>query len=94
MVPRRELLVITPKGVLFIFQTDLVKYVQMQVNASNLKKFYFFTPKGHLRACWFILIILQLQRTAIENPRINTIDMIDEIERINFINKYEDNRYG
>ena len=35
-LPWGELLVITPKGILSISQTDLLKYLQMPVNASNL----------------------------------------------------------
>ena len=41
----RELLVITPNGILFISQTDLVKSFQMPVNASNLEKFPFLPQK-------------------------------------------------
>ena len=83
LLPWGELLVINPKGVLFISQTDLVKYLQISVNASNLEKFPPFTPKCHCRACWKILIILQLQRTAIESARINMINAIDRINCIN-----------
>ena len=54
ILSRGELLVITPKGILFISQTDLVKYLQMPVNASNLEKFPLFTPKGHTISCWVI----------------------------------------
>ena len=53
-LPRGELLVITPKGILFIFQIDLVKYLQMSVNASNLEKLPLLTPKGHPRVCCVI----------------------------------------
>ena len=87
-----ELLVITPKGVLFISQIDLVKYLQIPINAINLEKFPLFTPKGGPRLCWVILIILQLQHTAIENARVDrfdTIDTIDTIGIINYNNQYE-----
>ena len=86
-----ELLVITPKDFLFISQTDLVKYLQMPVNAINLKLFPVFTTKGHPRVFWVICIILQLQRTAIEKTRIgriNTINTIDMIDIINWNNQY------
>ena len=83
-----ELLVITRKGILFISQTDLVKYFQMPVNASNLEKFPLFIPKVHPRVCWVICIILQLQSAAIEDAGIYTIDTIN---RINCINQYEGN---
>ena len=46
LLPRGELLVITPKGILFISQTDLVKYLHMPVNASNLEKSPNFNPKS------------------------------------------------
>ena len=55
------------------------------------KTFPLFTPKVHPRVCRVIWIIFQLQRTAIENARIDTIDMIN---RINCINQYEDNWYN
>ena len=42
------------KDILFISQTDLVKYLQMPVNASNLEKFPLFTPKGYPIVSWFI----------------------------------------
>ena len=93
------LLVITPKGILFISQTDLAKHLQISLNASNLEKLPFFTSKVHPRVCWDILIILQLQRTAIDNARIDTIDTIntintiDTINRIICINQYGDNKY-
>ena len=90
-LPRGELLVINPMGILFLFQTDLVKYLQMPVNASNLENPPPFTPKGHPRLCWVIWIILQLQRTAIENASINHINTI---HRINRINQYKDNWYN
>ena len=51
LLPQGELLVINPKGILFISQTDLVKYLQMRVNASNLEKFPLFTQKVHPRVC-------------------------------------------
>ena len=54
ILSRGELLVITPKGILFISQTDLVKYLQMPVNSSDLEKFPLFIPKGHPRVCWVI----------------------------------------
>ena len=82
LLPWGELLVINPKGVLFISQTDLVKYLQIPVNASNLEKFPPFTPKCHCRACWKILIILQLKRNAIENARIDTINTINTTNTI------------
>ena len=89
-LPQWELLVITPKVILFISQTDLVKYLQMPVNGSNLKKLPLFTPKFHPRVCWVILIIPQLQCTTIENARIYTINTIDIID----CNKqYKDNQY-
>ena len=62
-------------------------------NASNLKNFPLFTPKGHPIICWVIWIILQLQRNSIENSRINTINTIDTIVRIYWSNQYEDNQY-
>ena len=62
----------------------------MPVNFSNLEKFPLFTPKVHPRVCWVIWNIFQLQRTAIENSRIDTIDTIDIID---CINQYKDNRY-
>ena len=62
----------------------------MPVNTSNLKHLPFFTPKGHPRVCWVIWIFLQLQRTEIENARVNTIDTTNIIY---CINQYEDNRY-
>ena len=68
-----------------------MKYLQIPVNASNLKNFPIFTPKGHPRVCWVILIILQLHRTVTENSRIDTINTFD---RIDCINEYEDNRYN
>ena len=71
-------------------QTDLVQYLQMPVNASNLEKFSFLTPKVYTRVCGAICVILQLQGAAIKNARIDTIDTIDTID---CINKYEDNRY-
>ena len=74
-----------------------MKYLQIPVNASNLEKFPLFTPKFHPRLCWVILIIRQLQRTAIYNPRIYTIDMIDTIntiDRIDWKNQYEYNPYN
>ena len=97
ILPWGELLVITPEGILFISQTDLVKYLQMPVNASNPKKFPLFTQKGHPRFCWVVWIILQLQRTAIKNASTNTIDKIDTIDtidRIDWNNQYKDNRYN
>ena len=54
ILPREELLVITPKGILFISQTDLVEYLQIPVNASNLEKSPLFTPKVHPRVCWVV----------------------------------------
>ena len=65
----------------------------MSVKASNLKKFPFLSPESHPIVCWFILIIFQLQRTSIENARIDTIDTLDTIDRINCNIKYKDNRY-
>ena len=62
----------------------------MPLNASNLEKFPFFTPKGHHRVCWFIFIILQLLSTSIENFRVDTIDTIN---RIYCIDQYKDNQY-
>ena len=56
--------------------------------------FFFFTPKVHPRVCWVIFIILQLQRTAIENSRIDKIDTTNMVDRIYCINQYEDNQYG
>ena len=53
-LPRGELIVITPKGILFISQKDLVKYLQIPVHASNPKMLPFLTPKVHPRVCWFI----------------------------------------
>ena len=84
---------IKKKGVLFISQTDLVKSLQIPVSVSNLKKFPFFTPKGHPGVFWVVCIILQLQSTAIENARINTIGTINMINRIDCINQYKYNRY-
>ena len=80
---------------MFISQTDLVKYLQMPVNSSNLKKFPLFNPKCNPRVCWVIWIILQLQRTVIENASIdtiNTVDKIDMIDKIDCINQYKDNQ--
>ena len=94
ILPRGKLLVITPKGILFISQTDLVKYLQIPVNASNLENSPLLTPKGHTRVCWVIWINIKLQRTAIENARIDTIDTTDTINRIDCINQYEDNWYN
>ena len=54
----------------------------MPVNVSNLKKSSLFTPKGHPGLFWVIWIILQLQRAAIENVRIDTINTIDKIDVI------------
>ena len=71
-----------------------MKDLQMLVNASNLEKFPFYTPKVHPGVCWAIWIILQLQRTAIENARIDTIDAIDLINIIDCINQYEENWYN
>ena len=71
-----------------------MKYLQIPVNASNLKKFPPFTPKVDPRVCWVIWIILQLQRTATDNTRIDTIgtiDKIDKIDRIDCNNQYKDN---
>ena len=65
----------------------------MPLNSSNPEKSPLFTPKGHLRVCWVILIILQLERTATENASIDTFDTINTIERIYWINQYEDNKY-
>ena len=93
LLPRGELLVITPKGILFISQTYLVKSLQIPVNVSNLKNPPFFTPKGHPRVCWVIRIILQLQRTAIKNARIDTINTINTINIIDSINQYKENIY-
>ena len=45
ILPWGELLVITPLGILFISQTDLVKYLQMSVNANNLEKLSLLTQK-------------------------------------------------
>ena len=53
-LPRGELLVITPKGILFISQTDSVEYLKMPVNASNLEKLPLLTPNGHTIVCWVI----------------------------------------
>ena len=89
-----ELLVITPKVILFISQTDLMKYLQMPVNGRNLENSPLVTPKGHPRVCRNIFIIPQLQPTAIDNVRINTIDTITNIDRINCINQYKENRYN
>ena len=69
----------------------------MPVNVSNLKRFPPFTLKIHPRVYWVIGIIFQLQRTIIENARINKIDTINTINMINIIyriNQYEDNRYN
>ena len=88
------------KVILFISQTDLVEYLQMPVNASNIKNFNLFTPKVYPRVCLVIWIIHQLQRTLIENAMINTIDTIDTIntidtiDRTDCINQYEYNRYN
>ena len=90
---RGELLVITPKVILLVSQKDLVKYLQMPVNTSNLENVTIY-PKCHPRICWVIWIILQLKRTTIENSRINTIDTINTIDIIDCINQYEDNRYN
>ena len=91
LLPHRELLVITPKAILFIFWKDLVKSLLMSVNSINLKKFPYFTSKVHPRVCWVIFIILKLQSTEIDNDKINIIDTINMIDRINCINQYEDN---
>ena len=40
-LPQDKLLVITPKGILFISQTDLVKHLQIPVNASNIEDYPF-----------------------------------------------------
>ena len=61
ILPQGELLVINPKGILFISQIDLVKHLQMSVNSSNLKKFPIFTPKVDPRVFCVVLIILQFQ---------------------------------
>ena len=68
-----------------------MKYFQMPVNSSNLKNFPSFTPKGHPRFCWFVWIILKLQRTEIENSRIDTINTITMSDRIDCINQYKGN---
>ena len=71
-----------------------MKYFQIPVNAINLEKFPLFTPKDHPRVCWVVWIILQLQRTVIEDTRVDTINMIntiDTIDRIDCINQYKDN---
>ena len=65
----------------------------MPLNANNPKKFPFFTPEGHPILFWVIWIILQLQLTEIDNARINTIDMMNTIDKIDWINQYEDNKY-
>ena len=82
-----------PLGRGCIYPTDLVKYLQMPLNASNLEKFPLFTPKGRPIVCWVVWIVLQLQRTAIENARIDTIDTINTIIIIDCINQYEYNWY-
>ena len=69
----------TPKTVLFISWTDLVKFLQIPVNASNLEKFLFLTPKDHLRVFGVICITHQLQHTKIKNSNIDTIDTINRI---------------
>ena len=71
-----------------------MKYLQMPVNGRNLENSPLFIPKGHPRVCWNISIILQVQSTAIDNARINTIDTINNIDRINCINQYEENWYN
>ena len=68
----------------------------MRVNASNFKKLTLLIPKCHPRVCWVIWIIPQMQRTEIENARIdkiNTINMINTIDRIDCNNQYEENWY-
>ena len=93
ILPQGVLLLIHLKGISFISWTYLVKYLQIPVNASNVENFPFFTPKVHPRVCWFVCIILQLQRTSIENYRINAIDTINTIGIIDCINQYKDNQY-
>ena len=66
----------------------------MTVNSINTKKLTFWTPKVHPRVCWVVCIILQLQQTAIENARIDSIDNIDTIDIIDCINQYKYNRYN
>ena len=66
----------------------------MPVDASNLKISPFFTPKVHSRVCWVIWIILQFQRTTIENTRIDAVDAINMINIIDYINQYTDNLYN
>ena len=65
----------------------------MPVNASNLEKFPLFTPKFHTRVWCVVWIILQLQRTVIENSGSDTIDIINTIDRIDCKYHYEYNRY-
>ena len=64
----------------------------MPLDASNLENFPLLIPKFHTRVCRVVLIILQLQNTAIENARIDTMDTIDKIDRIDCINQYKDNQ--
>ena len=40
-ISKVKVLVITLKGIWFIYWTDLMKYLQMPINASNIKKFPF-----------------------------------------------------
>ena len=94
LLPWGELLVITPKKVSYISQIDLMKYLQMPVHVSNLEQFPLFPPKGNPRVFLVIWIILQLQRTRIENARIDKIDAIKLIDIIDCINQYKDNRYN
>ena len=45
ILPQGELIVITHKAILLMSRTDLVKYLQMPVHASNIENPPFKTPK-------------------------------------------------
>ena len=80
ILPQGGLLVITPKGILFISRTDLVKSLQMPVNSSNTKKSPLLpqktTPEFYGSfALSFSCSMLQL-RTAVSTQFIKFIQLI------------------